>query len=211
NAQIAEQVEICLMDEQRLTALQTLPRVNSMALSLASIFPALIGSRLHLTLAQLPCRPMQCQSMVALLQDVYVLAEWLALSKKEVVQIGQCRYLIEVSELYQGWLKRGLGSEPCFSNQVLMDLSDTPKEINLRPAWYALSEAQQHAWWLDYGIERVYLVAWKDSDGLWVALIECPKSFKEKALASKVIRVRGEKNILPTAKQLTALHLWIAG
>ncbi len=211
NAQIAEQVETCLMDEQRLTALQALPRVNSMALSLASVFPALIGSQLHLALAQLPCRPMQCQSMVAQLQDVYALAEWLALSKEEVGQIGQCRYLVEVSELYQCWLRRGLDLEPRFSSEALMNISDTPKKISLKQAWYALSDAQQHAWWLDYEVDRVYLVAWKDLDGLWVALIECAKSSKEKAVSSKIIRVRGEKNTLPTAKQLTALHLWIAG
>lgn len=218
NTQIAEQVEVCLMDEHRLTALQALPRINSMALSLASALPALIGSRLHLALAQLPCRPMQCQSMVALLQDAYALTEWLALSKKEVNQIGQCRYLVEVSELYRDWLAGGVKFEQSVLNKILEDvpkiegqlrvLSETPAILHLKSAWLELSQLQHHAWWIDFDVPSMCLVAWKDSEGVWGALIEHDKMVENKTEAPRVIRVRGEENRLPSAKQLTTLHLW---
>ncbi len=221
NKHISEQVEVCLMDEQRLIALQSLPRINSMALSLASVFPALIGSRLHHALAQLPCRPMQCQSMVALLEDAYALAEWLALPKKEVAKIGECRYLVEVSKLYQAWLKEAVSAEQTCLGLALRDyqkegdswlahLSETPKKLYLKQEWLELSQLQQHAWWLDYERSNVSLVAWKDSEGIWSALIENQESVKKQdsVLNSNIIRVRGEKNTLPSAKPLTALHLW---
>ncbi len=82
--EISDFVEVCVMDEDRLEGLQTLPRVNSMALSLAARFPQLIGSRLHRSLAQLPCRPMQCQSLIAQLEDVYRAAEWLHVPASEL-------------------------------------------------------------------------------------------------------------------------------
>ncbi len=221
NKHISEQVEVCLMDEQRLIALQSLPRINSMALSLASVFPALIGSRLHHALAQLPCRPMQCQSMVALLEDAYALAEWLALPKKEIAKIGECRYLVEVSKLYQVWLKEAVSAEQtglglAFSDHQkgddswLANLSETPKKLCLKQEWLDLSQLQQHAWWLDYERSNVSLVVWKDSEGIWSALIGNQKSAEKQGsvLNSNIIRVRGEKNTLPGAKQLTALHLW---
>ncbi len=220
NQQIFEQVECCLMDEKRLVALQSLPRINSMALSLASEFPCLIGSRLHHALAQLPCRPMQCQSMVALLKDAYALAKWLALPKKEVAQIGACRYLIEVSKLYQVWLNQAISAEKMaleekFShsdkvdNRWLLNLSESPKKLCLKQEWLSLSQLQGHAWWPDYDGANMSLLAWKDADGIWGALIggqfepgEC-HSF----LNDNIIRIRGEQNRLPGAKQLTALHL----
>ncbi len=206
NEQIAEQVEVCLMDEQRLTALQSLPRINSMALSLASVFPELIGSRLHHALAQLPCRPMQCQSMVALLQDAYALAAWLNLPKQEVSQIGACRYLVEVTKLYQGWLKEPLsvveGSE--------LILFETPTRLFTKNEWFSLSQRQQHAWWLEFEKERFQLFAWQDVAGIWGALIEQPLQENHLEKSPVIVRVRGEKNQLPSAKQLSELHLWLA-
>ena len=99
NKEIAEQIETCLLDDQRLTALQNLPRINSMALSLAARFPELIGSKLHHALAQLPCRPMQCQSMIALLEDAYRVAECLGLGEQTVCAEGQqgamSQYLVD--------------------------------------------------------------------------------------------------------------------
>ncbi len=220
NEQIVEQVHICLMDEQRLMALQALPRINSMALSLASIFPELIGSRLHHALAQLPCRPMQCQSMVALLNDAYALAEFLALPKQETNKIGLCRYLVNVSEWYRDWLRVGVELEQNTLNQgisahqkadnSLLTLSKRPTKLYLKQEWLSLSQLQQHAWWVDYDVTNVCLVAWKDSEGVWGALIEHKKRVKNKAGGGDIIRVRGEKNSLPSAKQLTALHLWQA-
>lgn len=221
NKHISEQVEVCLMDKQRLIALQSLPRINSMALSLASVFPALIGSRLHHALAQLPCRPMQCQSMVALLEDAYALAERLALPKKETAKIGECRYLVEVSRLYQVWLKEAVSAKQMglglvFSDHQKVDdswlasLSETPKKLCLKQEWLELSQLQQHAWWLDYDRSNVSLVVWKDSEGIWSGLIGNQTSAEKQGsvLNPNIIRVRGEKNTLPSAKQLTALHLW---
>ena len=206
NEQIAEQVEVCLMDEQRLTALQSLPRINSMALSLASVFPELIGSRLHHALAQLPCRPMQCQSMVALLQDAYALTAWLNLPKQEVSQIGACRYLVEVTKLYQGWLKEPLSVVE--GNEFI--LFETPTRLFTKNEWFSLSQRQQHAWWLDFEKEHFQLFAWQDSAGIWGALIEQPLQENHSDKSPVIVRVRGEKNQLPSAKQLSELHLWLA-
>ncbi|VAW47621.1 hypothetical protein MNBD_GAMMA04-1016 [hydrothermal vent metagenome] len=208
NEQIADQVEVCLMDEQRLTALQSLPRINSMALSLASMFPELIGSHLHCALAQLPCRPMQCQSMVALLQDAYALAKWLDLPESEVAKIGLCRYLVEVTSLYQGWLKKGVslvGKLECEA----FEWSDSPVTLSAQESVF-LSQLQQHAWWVDDKKECLQLVAWQDTEGVWGALIESPPCSNNTHESPVVLRVRGEKNTLPSAKQLSALHLWLA-
>jgi len=208
NEKIAEQVEVCLMDEQRLTALQSLPRINSMALSLASLFPELIGSRLHHALAQLPCRPMQCQSMVALLQDAYALAEWLSLPESEVTKIGLCRYLVEVTTLYQGWLKKGIkligGS--AFEG---FKLSETPVRLSAEN-WVCLSQLQQHAWWIDGKNPTLQLFAWQNSEGIWGVLIDQSLGLNSSHENPVIVRVRGEKNALPSAKELSELHLWLA-
>ncbi|WP_127471218.1 hypothetical protein [Thiomicrorhabdus aquaedulcis] len=211
NDDIAQQVEVCLMDEQRLNALQTLPRINSMALSLAARFPELIGCRLHMALAQLPCRPMQCKSMVELLEDAYALADYLGLSPAELKNIGECRYLIEVSQLYQGWLTQAL--------QGLEVKALNPQRLSAQPTvlhrndWHALSVLQQHAWWVNVDGEPVegestantqpcHLLAWQDEEGVWAALIDA---------TNKVLKVRGLDNVLAGSKQLTQVHLWQAG
>ncbi len=217
NQEIAEQVEVCLMDDRRLQALQSLPRINSMALSLAARFPELIGCRLHQALAQLPCRPMQCQSMVALLEDAYRLAENLELSEEEVARIGDSRYLVEVTEIYQAWLKMAVDRAEPQGAEVESDLierlraSSRPFEklTNLKD-WIQLSVEQQHAWMTDYPSDvsnaSTILIAWMDGDKLWAALIDSDPQLEH----SEIIRVRGEENCLPTSKQLADLHLWQA-
>ncbi|GKT12710.1 MAG: hypothetical protein ISEC1_P1690 [Thiomicrorhabdus sp.] len=221
NEKIAEQVEICLMDDKRLTALQSLPRINSMALSLAAYFPELIGSGLHLALAQLPCRPMQCQSMVALLEDAYTLAEWLKLETIEVDKIGHCRYLVEVTDLYQKWLAMGpkvFAMKNAGSIKEIIETSYLALKLRLSSEltvlndwqdWIRLSNLQEHAWWTSEMLEEHSLLAWQDADGLWGVLIQTqPKD--DLSAAHKIIRVRGEENVLPGAKQLSDLHLWLA-
>ncbi len=217
NNEIAEQIEVCLMDEQRLTALQTLPRINSMALSLAARFPELIGCKLHHALAQLPCRPMQCQSMVALLEDAYRLAEALNLPQAEIDKIGNCRYLVEVTNIYQAWLK--VGCDEFVQKMRVIDsenrsnlserLSAEPKLIISWQDWVEVSRLQQHAWWLDYSTNGQALVVWQDEKGLWSALIS---KYSDESIAGlqTIVRVRGEENCLPGAKPLSDLHLWQA-
>ena len=221
NDEIADQIEVCLMDEQRLTALQTLPRINSMALSLAARFPELIGCKLHHALAQLPCRPMQCQSMVALLEDAYRLAEALNLPQVEIDKIGSCRYLVEVTQIYQAWLKVGCDEfvekmmaadsarHAQISSNIGERLSAEPKVMALWQDWVEVSRLQQHAWWLDYSDNGEALVVWQDETGIWSALIN-KHSDELIADLQTIVRVRGEDNGLPGAKPLSDLHLWQA-
>ena len=221
NDEIADQIEVCLMDEQRLTALQTLPRINSMELSLAARFPELIGCKLHHALAQLPCRPMQCQSMVALLEDAYRLAEALNLPQVEIDKIGSCRYLVEVTQIYQAWLKVGCDEfvekmmaadsarHAQISSNIGERLSAEPKVMALWQDWVEVSRLQQHAWWLDYSDNGEALVVWQDETGIWSALIN-KHSDELIADLQTIVRVRGEDNGLPGAKPLSDLHLWQA-
>lgn len=217
NQEIAEQVEVCLMDDRRLQALQSLPRINSMALSLAARFPELIGCRLHQALAQLPCRPMQCQSMVALLEDAYRLAENLGLPENEVARIGNSRYLVEVTEIYQSWLNVAMesaldGDEESMAPLIdRLQVSSKPFEVLSELGdWVQLSIKQQHAWITDY-LQEVdsrsgILIAWLDDGKLWAALIDRDPDLDH----SEILRVRGEENSLPSSKQLADLHLWQA-
>ncbi|WP_246261691.1 hypothetical protein [Thiomicrorhabdus cannonii] len=213
NQEISEQIEVCLLDERRLHALQSLPRINSMALSLAARFPELIGCRLHRALAQLPCRPMQCQSMVALLEDAYRLADYLGLDEAEVARIGESRYLVEVSQLYQQWLNSAAESALQGDEEALPALSDTlapsaHEFMVLTPPqqWLQLSLLQQHAWITELdGESDSKLIAWQQEDAVWAALI---KQAANKTV--EIVRVRGPENSLPSAKELANLHLWQA-
>ncbi|WP_321326178.1 hypothetical protein [Thiomicrorhabdus sp.] len=222
NKEIAEQIETCLLDEQRLTALQNLPRINSMALSLAARFPELIGSKLHHALAKLPCRPMQCQSMIAQLEDAYRVADYLGLGEATVDKIGQCRYLVEVGEIYQAWLNETINSfkpqkvslHP--SNKTLFSqrLTTEPVQIHGIEDWMALTQIQQHVWLTDYKTPN-QLVAWQDDDGIWAALIHSelpatPEQLEQINEMHQVIRVRGLENCLAGPKQYSTLHLWQA-
>lgn len=218
NQEISEQIEVCLLDERRLNALQSLPRINSMALSLAARFPELIGCRLHRALAQLPCRPMQCQSMVALLEDAYRLAAHLRLSETEVARIGECRYLVEVSRLYQQWLTMALHEVSHEARHAVMpgDADDAPALMEVLSApdftrlqtpaqWRQLSRLQQHAWLTDEADSALKLIAWQQEGAVWAALLKHTADNK-----IEMVRVRGPENSLPSAKELANLHLWQA-
>lgn len=202
NEQIAEQVDVCLLDEKRLDALQALPRVNSMALSLAARFPDMIGCRLHLALASMPCRPMQCQSMVALLEDAYRLADYLQLPKQEVDKIANTRYLVEVEQLYQSWLKMIIED----NELPQLVLSETPMKLVSKGEWLALSEQQGHAWFVDWQPVQNHqemnltLYAYTLEDEVVGFLFD--EQNKE------VVCVRQLQNALPTSEQLSRIHLW---
>jgi hypothetical protein len=230
DARIYELVETCILDESRLQALQQLPRINSMALTLAARFPELIGSQLHQALAQLPCRPMQCQSMVALLEDAYRLAEYMGLTEDEVAKVGQSRYLSEVTELYQGWLASELttsleATEPtsdasvdaifnaeayfdeCLNSVVDMDTTQTFVRITSRRDCLLLSQYQQHAWLVDFDEADCsqQLIVWLAEDLCWAARLT-----KNTEGEWQVTRVRGKDTVLADAEALTQLELWSA-
>jgi hypothetical protein len=210
NQEIAQQVEVCLLDDKRLQALQSLPRINSMALSLAARFPELIGCRLHRALAQLPCRPMQCQSMIALLEDAYRLADYLGLTPDEIERIGNSRYLVEVGQLYQQWLSTELesaleGDEQSLPN-LLTRLQATDSFLVLTDFsdWLQLSRLQQHAWLTDYPRDAVdstvRLIAWLKKEQVCAALLQ----------NGQIARVRVTENSLAGAEVWADLHLWHA-
>ena len=220
--EIAEQVETCLLDEDRLAALQDLPRINSMALSLASRFPELIGSTLHRALAQLPCRPMQCKRMVALLSDAYRLAEFLALPPSEVERIGQCRFLVEVSHIYRQWMQLAVSAYAEIDADLSVfqaQLGPEPKRLTQVQEGLALVELTEYAWMTDFNLHQVahhrhQLLAWKDEEGVWGALVDVtlptsPTNAPTTEDAPTAL-IRGEENSLAGPKQLATLHLWQA-
>jgi len=206
-SEISEFVETCILDEDRLSALQTLPRVNSMALSLAARFPQLIGSRLHQTLAQLPCRPMQCQSMIAQLEDTFRVASFLQLSNLEVAKLGQCRYLVDVEKIYQAWWMAEL------DKSEVLPAHSQPVQLTQYPSWQVLSQLQKHCWltdWPDFQAGKVSLWV-ADIESVPVAILREEPSSLRLGEAAKILRVRQLDNQLPTSQQLSFWHLWHAG
>lgn len=198
NSDLLQHVEICLLDEKRLDALQTLPRINSMALSLAARFPELIGRRLHQSLARLPCRPMQCQAMIALLEDVYRLAE--AIGDQNITQkIGECRYLVEVEQLYQAWLH-----DYCVPADIPgLVLTEQPRQLTAETEWRALSCLQNQAWWLDYGLANVELWAWMLEQQPLGLLMEVGGG------GEKIKRLRQGQNQLASAHAAMQVEMWL--
>ncbi|BBP46781.1 hypothetical protein THMIRHAS_21540 [Thiosulfatimonas sediminis] len=210
NQQIAEQIEVCILDPKRLDGLQALPRINSMALSLAAGFPELIGSRLHQSLAQLPCRPMQCQSMIALLADVLQLSELLTHSGW-IAQVAQCRYLSEVDAIYQQALQSSLPIDLTLNVDFLHSVA-TPLENDAQRQ--QLSLAVQHPWHLIAATltPEQRIVAWQEIDEhgekqVWSALVALPQAADD--ATPQVLKIRGKENQLAQAKQLSDLHLWL--
>lgn len=209
NQEISESIETCLIDSNRLHRLQRLPRINSMALSLAARFPQLIGSTLHQTLAQLPCRPMQCQAMVAQLEDTFKLAEHLNIEDAPSI-IGKQRYLTDVEKCYQKWLNEALPK-----NLSALSLTKTPQQLTSLPEWQALSQMQQHPWWIDWvkKEEGYQLWAWRAVDhkngnqadrNTVIGVL-----LKTEGNRTNIVRIRTEQNQQPNAEQLTAVELWL--
>jgi hypothetical protein len=100
-----QQVEACLSQPDVLSRACHLPRINSMALTLSAHFPQLIDTPLHHSLARQPCQPQQCRALHACLDDTLKLASWLNWPLDE---IGKCRFIVEIEDLYQNWLNQAL-------------------------------------------------------------------------------------------------------
>ncbi len=99
------QVETCLKEQNILHRAAELPRINSMALTLAAHFPELVATPLHHSLARQPCRPEQCRQMHALIDDALKLAEWLG---KDFKAIQNAHFLVEIEDLYAKWLTEAM-------------------------------------------------------------------------------------------------------
>ncbi|MCF6254227.1 MAG: hypothetical protein L3J38_05710, partial [Thiomicrorhabdus sp.] len=56
------------------------------------------------------------------------------------------------------------------------------------------------------------LFSWQDAEGVWGALIEPSLCLSNRTAETtpRVVKIRGEENKLPSAKQLSELHLWLA-
>lgn len=212
NSDIVESVETCLLDDGRLQGLQSLPRVNSMALSLAARFPALIGSRLHQNLAKLPCRPLQCQKMIALLEDVYRAADFLQPSEQDLTHIASARYLVEVEQIYQAWW-----FQTSQQASLTMDLALTkqPVRLTLKQQWQALSVLQHHYWltdWQAFETGKVSLWARLAEQGVEAVLLpHAEMDPSENPAKWTIIRGRQADNQLLNSAQLSYWHCWLAG
>lgn len=209
NSEIVEAVETCLLDDGRLQNLQRLPRVNSMALSLAARFPELIGSRLHQSLAKLPCRPLQCQKMIALLEDVYRLAAIIKPSEQDLAQIASARYLIEVEKIYQTWWFSEAQQASLTTNLVL---KEHPMRLIDKQDWLALSVLQQHYWltdWSDFEAGKVALWVRQTEQGVEAVLMQPVDRQHHQGWA--MIRGRQSDNQLLNSEQLSYWHCWLAG
>ncbi|MDR9498026.1 MAG: hypothetical protein RI556_02530 [Hydrogenovibrio sp.] len=213
NDELADSVETCLLDDSRLQALQALPRVNSMALALAARFPQWIGTRLHLSLAQQPCRPMQCQSLLALLQDMTDLMAALELPDSEREKVTQCRYLVEVEQLYRLWADLPLLVDTEFDQTVSqLQLTERPRLLETQSEWEALGRLQQHAWWVDWdqaSEQGDQLYAFVQQGVVQAARIDPEKRLSAPAKALK--KLRQNDNALPEAQAWSKWHLWLAG
>jgi hypothetical protein len=199
--ELVEQVEVCVLDENRSLALQALPRINSMALSLAARFPKMIGCKLHQALAAMPCRPMQCQAMIALLEDAYSMAHYFKLSSKETDQIGQQRYLVEVEQLMAEWMQANAQKHP---GLVSFKQNKKPQLVTDKGDWWGLSWHHNHLWmshWADYQAGKVILWVFEDEKEGLIGFLEAVDT-------NEIVRVRQAQNQLPTAEQLSMIHLW---
>lgn len=206
---ILEQIDTCLLDADRLAGLARLPRVNSMALTLAAKFPELIGSRLHRTLAQLPCRPMQCQAMIALLEDAFRLAS--SLGADAEIEIGECRYLTDVESRYQHWLTQAT----MLMNPSKLSLIERPQRLQHFSDYVALSLEQKQAWWLEADVAHFQLWTWMfDHKPVGVLIEELPLSNKLEHDNSsqplyRIVRIRYANNQLPPVNLITQVELWL--
>lgn len=174
--QMLQQVDTCLADPTIYHRATELPRINSMALTLAAHFPQLIGSPLHQSLACQPCRPQQCQQMKALLQDALELAEWL---NEPLDAIRESRFLVEIEEIYAKWLKIGLKRLQKKREQsgVKTAFEKVGDPLSLPTGWKAVEttkeltaccQATGHAWFTETG---GWLIQPNDTETPWAARI----------------------------------------
>ncbi len=155
NDDMLQQVDTCLRQPEVLARACRLPRINSMALTLSAHFPDLVDTPLHHSLARQPCRPQQCRALHACLQDALKLARWL---DEPVDTIAQCRFMVEIEDLYRKWLEKALkpGIFQAFRQREKTDPEifrgtpslwrpiDTPDTLRLA------CERTGHAWFIEY-------------------------------------------------------------
>ena len=199
--EVAESIDTCILDPERRHQLQQLPRISSMALTLAARFPNLIGTPLHQTLAQLPCRPMQCQAMIALLEDATTLAEYLHLNPTQT--LGQFRYLTDIETQYRDWVFQQFAEKMPQKMSSSLTLSTQPLQIQTPEQLMQISQLTAHAWFAEVNLQTDKLIAWK---------IPSPEEKTETLIAAHyqnqtLIKARTENNQLPTAQQLSQLAL----
>ena len=199
--EVAESIETCLIDPERRHQLQSLPRINSMALTLAARFPNLIGTPLHQTLAQLPCRPMQCQAMIALLEDATLLVEYLKLDPTQT--LGQYRYLTDIETQYQDWVFQQIAEKMPEKMATSLTLSAQPVKIKNQTQLMQISQLTSHAWFAEVNLEKDSLLAWKIPSPEEEAATLIAAHFHNQTL----IKARTENNQLPTAQQLSQIAL----
>ncbi len=151
-----QQVDACLSQPEVLSRACHLPRINSMALTLSAHFPQLIDTPLHHSLARQPCQPQQCQALHACLADALKLATWL---DKPLDPIAQCRFMVEIEDLYQKWLEEALQrpSKPLFAprkKNAWQKIGGTPvdwRPIDTEAALYQACQDTGHAWFIEWG------------------------------------------------------------
>ena len=223
NQDLEQSVHTCLLDEQRLSALAELPRVNAMALALAARFPQWIGSRLHQSLAHQPCRPMQCQSLLALLSDVSEWIDWVSECPNSEVSaldaqnaVAACRYMVEVEQLYTRWsLGQAMIDSEAQARESIqaLGLHRTPQPLTSQAAVWTLSRLQHHAWWVSKAAHPSgQLVAWVDANAQVHAALLAPSevSASEGSQSGVFYKVRQGKNQLPDASSWSKWTLWLA-
>jgi len=207
--QMLQQVDTCLLDTCVYQHASELPRINSMALTLAAHFPQLIGSTLHESLARQPCRPQQCQQMKALLQDAIELATWL---REPLETLRQCRFLVEIEEHYAHWLEKGLKhltaqAQRSDQKPACKKVGDPPR---LPPGWRHVEGVDTlinccrqtgHAWFTD---ASGWLVRPDNTNARWAARIECRSG------GWAVTHARQTGNQLLDAEQQAQLDLLLA-
>ncbi|SIO06629.1 hypothetical protein SAMN05443662_1330 [Sulfurivirga caldicuralii] len=175
--QMLQQIDTCLADPTIYHRATELPRINSMALTLAANFPQLIGSQLHQSLARQPCRPQQCQQMKALLQDAIELANWLG---ESLDPIKSSRFLVEVEEIHTKWLQKGLKrlktrAEQSGQKMPIEKVGDPPplpagwQLIRSLHACNALCQTTGHAWFTQ---TTGLIVRPRDKTTPWAAQID---------------------------------------
>lgn len=149
-----QQVDACLSQPDVLRRACHLPRINSMALTLSAHFPQLIDTPLHHSLSRQPCQPQQCRALHACLDDALKLAAWL---DKPLEAIANCRFMVEIEDLYQKWLIQAL-EQPSETLFPRGEKTAPQKFRGIPPAWQTVETEKTlvdichqtgHAWFIE--------------------------------------------------------------
>lgn len=105
----------------------------------------------------------------------------------------------EVEQLYQAWLQQAYES----FNLAGLLLGERPTQIIDKKDWYALSQLQNQAWWLDYDKPNIELWAWMFEQQVVGVLIQ-------RGQGAKWLRLRQGNNQLACAELMAQVELWLA-